>query len=54
MADLEHFWRKTPLGPLGAKKEVSFAYRILDFHFFLLFFLLMVMHDVTFNVTATI
>jgi hypothetical protein len=35
----------------GAKKEVCFVHRILDFHFF---FLLMVLHDVTFNVTATI
>jgi hypothetical protein len=38
----------------GAKKEVCFAHRILVFHFFSLFFLLVVLHDVTFNVTATI
>jgi hypothetical protein len=39
----------------GALKEVRFAHRILDFHFFLLFFfLLMVLHDVTFNVTIMI
>jgi hypothetical protein len=38
-----------------AKKEVSFANRILIFHFFSLFFFwLMVLHDVTFIVTATI
>jgi hypothetical protein len=35
----------------GAKKEVSFAHRILVFHFFFLF---MVLHDVTFNMTAMI
>jgi hypothetical protein len=38
----------------GAKKEVYFAYRIFVFHFFSLLFLLMVLHDVTFNVTAMI
>jgi hypothetical protein len=38
----------------GAKKEVSFAHRILAFHFFSILFLLMVLHDVTFNVTDTI
>jgi hypothetical protein len=38
----------------GAKKEVCFAHRILVFHFFHFFFLLMVLHDVTFNMTATI
>jgi hypothetical protein len=39
---------------LGAKKEVCFAHRILVFHFFSLCFLLMVLHDVTFNVTISI
>jgi hypothetical protein len=35
----------------SAKKEVCFAHRILVFHFFPLFFLLlMVLHDVIFNV----
>jgi hypothetical protein len=38
----------------GAKKKVCFAHKILVFHFFSLFFLLMVLHDVTFNVTAMI
>jgi hypothetical protein len=38
----------------GAKKEVCYAHKILVFHFFSLSFLLMVMHDVTFNVTITI
>jgi hypothetical protein len=39
----------------GSKKEVCFAYRILDFHFFFtFFFFLIVLHDVTFNMTATI
>jgi hypothetical protein len=38
----------------GAKKEVFFAQKILDFHFFHFLFLLMVPHDVTFNVTTTI
>ena len=38
------------------KKKVCFAHRILDFHFFSLFilFFLMVLHDVTINVIATI
>jgi hypothetical protein len=26
MADLERFWRKTPLGPLGVKHNIFFAY----------------------------
>jgi hypothetical protein len=38
----------------GAKKEVFFAHKILVFYFFSPFFLLMVLHDVTFNVTAMI
>jgi hypothetical protein len=38
----------------GSQKIVCFAHKILVFHFFSLFFLLMVLHDVTFNVTATI
>jgi hypothetical protein len=40
----------------GAKKEVYFAHRILVFQFFSIFnlFLLMVLYDVTFNVTTTI
>jgi hypothetical protein len=53
----------------GAMKKVCFAHRILVFHFFLLLFFifsfflcffffflffLMVLHDVTFDVTATI
>jgi hypothetical protein len=38
----------------GGKKEVCFAHKILVFRFFSLFFLLlMVLHDVTFNVTTT-
>jgi hypothetical protein len=40
---------KTTQGLKG--KKVCFAHRILVFHFF---FLLMVLHDVTFNVTAMI
>jgi hypothetical protein len=36
------------------KKEVCFAHKILGFHFFSLFFLLMVLNDITFNVIATI
>jgi hypothetical protein len=40
----------------GPLKEVCFAHRILDFYIFLHFFLffLMVLHDVTFDLTATI
>jgi hypothetical protein len=38
----------------GAKKEVCFAHKILCFSFFFTFFLPMVLHDVTFDVTATI
>jgi hypothetical protein len=38
----------------GSQKIACFAHKILVFHFFSLFFLLMVLHDVTFNVTATI
>jgi hypothetical protein len=38
----------------GSQKIVCFAHKILVFHLFLLFFLLMVLHDITFNVTATI
>jgi hypothetical protein len=38
----------------GSQKIVCFAHKILVFHFFSLFFWLMVLHDVTFNVTATI
>jgi hypothetical protein len=39
----------------GAKKEVCFDHKILVLHFFCFFcFLLMVLHDVTFNVTTTI
>jgi hypothetical protein len=38
----------------GAKKEFFIAHRILNFHFFSFSFLLMVMYDVTFNVTVTI
>jgi hypothetical protein len=38
----------------GSQKIVCFAYEILVFHFFFIFFLLMVLHDVTFNVTVTI
>jgi hypothetical protein len=37
----------------GAKKEVCFAHRILVFNFHFVF-LLMVLHDITFNVTAMI
>jgi hypothetical protein len=28
MANLEHFWRKTPLGPLGVKNERG--WRVID------------------------
>jgi hypothetical protein len=35
----------------GAKTEVFFVHKSLVFHFFVLF---MVLHDVTFNMTATI
>jgi hypothetical protein len=38
----------------GSKKIVCFAHKILVFHFFHFYFLLMVLYDVTFNVTATI
>jgi hypothetical protein len=38
----------------GTQKEVCFAYRILVFHFFKPFYLLMVLHDVTFNVITAI
>jgi hypothetical protein len=39
----------------GSQKIVCFAHKILVFHFFCTpFFLLMVLHDVTFNVTTTI
>jgi hypothetical protein len=38
----------------GAKKKVCFAHRILVFDFFHSLFWLMVLHDVTFNVTAMI
>jgi hypothetical protein len=39
----------------GSQKIVFFAYKILVFNFFSpLFFLEMILHDVTFNVTATI
>jgi hypothetical protein len=38
----------------GSQKIVCFVYKILVFHFFSLFFLLMVLHDITFNVTVTI
>jgi hypothetical protein len=37
-----------------AKKEVCFAHEIFGFDFFQIFNLLMVLHDVNFNVTATI
>jgi hypothetical protein len=32
MADLERFWRKTPLGPLGVKMEVDMSIN-LKFHY---------------------
>jgi hypothetical protein len=38
----------------GSQKIVCFVHKILVFHFFSLFVLLMVLYDVTFNVTATI
>jgi hypothetical protein len=38
----------------GFQKIVCFAHKILVFHFFSLFFWLMVLHDITFNVSATI
>jgi hypothetical protein len=38
----------------GAKIFFCFAHKIVVCHFFSLFFLLMVLHDVTFNVTAMI
>jgi hypothetical protein len=42
-------------GGQGSQKIVCFVHKILVFHFFsLFFFLLMVLHDITFNVTATI
>jgi hypothetical protein len=28
MADLERFWRKTPLGPLGVKNYVLFTFEL--------------------------
>jgi hypothetical protein len=33
----------------GSQKIVCFAHKILDFHFFSLFFWLMVLYDVTFK-----
>jgi hypothetical protein len=36
------------------QKIVRFTHKILVFHFFHFFFLLMVLHEVTFNVTDTI
>jgi hypothetical protein len=51
MADLEHFWRKTPLGPLGVKHGksihcilsfnsyesiISYIYFFLDKHIYML------------------
>jgi hypothetical protein len=48
-------WLKLPKGwRAGFSKIVCFAHKIVVFHFFSLFFLLMVLHDVTLNVTATI
>jgi hypothetical protein len=48
-------WLKLPKAEgHGAKKEVCFAYRILGFSPFFKKNLLMVLHDVTFNVTITI
>jgi hypothetical protein len=48
-------WLKLPKGEgQGSQKIVCFAHKILVYHFFSLFFLLWVLHDVTFNVTATI
>jgi hypothetical protein len=44
-------WLKLPKG-WRAKKEVYFAHRILDFHFFSILLLLMVLHDIIFNVTT--
>jgi hypothetical protein len=38
----------------GSQKIVCFAHNILTFHFFSLFFLFMVLHDITFNVTTMI
>jgi hypothetical protein len=49
-------WLKLPRAEgQGAKKEVRFTHKILVFQIFLhFFFYLMVLHDVTFNVTITI
>jgi len=38
----------------GSQKIVFFAHKILGFHFFFTFFVLMVLYDVTFNVTTMI
>jgi hypothetical protein len=38
----------------GSQKIVCFTHKILVFHFFSFFSLLMVLHDVTFNATNTI
>jgi hypothetical protein len=47
-------WLKLPRAEgQGAKKKISFAHRILVLHFFSLV-LLMVLHDVIFNVTTVI
>jgi hypothetical protein len=38
----------------GVKTKVYFVYRILDFCFFQIMFLFIVLHDVIFNVTTLI
>jgi hypothetical protein len=48
-------WQKNPrIERQGAKKEVCFVYRILDFHFYSKFVLFMVLRGVLFNVTTSI
>jgi hypothetical protein len=49
-------WLKLPKAEgQGSQKIVCFAHKILVFHFIsLFFFFFMVLHDITFNVTATI
>ena len=51
---LPYGWKCPRAEGHGAKKEVSLPIKSWFFTFFHIFFLLMVLHDVTFNVTITI
>jgi hypothetical protein len=52
--ELLHAWNCPRAEGQGSQKIVCSVFKILVFHFFSLFFLLMVLHDITFNVAATI